>query len=198
MGVVIRRRDRSLYEGFPNLDECWAQTEEHRKFFLSRMKCNERRDYHEGVRSCKEFDDIVESLAGKNYRHTYFRFFKVVGRKPKMEDYLKNLCDDHILPRMAELAIVKKTRGELRGSGVPRDYDIWPDHFTVHTALAVTDPEDLNALLVWIENCIKRRLLYRNICVRSCNKRIDTETHDHFLLILQILRARLIHLNNAV
>ena len=194
---MVRRKDRALYDGFPRLDQCWSQSEEHRKFFLSKMRCNERRDYHEGVRSCKEFDDMIESLAGKQYKHTYFRYFKVVGRKPRQDDYLEALSERGVLPKLAELAIVKKTRAELRGAGVPGNYNIWPSHFTVDAAMAVLDPEDNDALLKWIEYCIKRRLLFRNVCVRTCNKRIDTETHDHFLLILQILRARLIHLNDA-
>lgn len=197
LSVAIRRKNRARYDGFPSLDQCWSQTEEHRKFFLSRMKCNERRNYHEGVRSCKEFDDMIESLAGMEYKHTYFRYFKVVGRKPRPDEYLDALSDRQILPKLAELAIVKKTRAELHGAGIPGNYSIWPSHFTVDAAIAVLDPEDIDSLLVWIEHCIKRRLLFRNICVRACNKRIDTDTHDHFLLILQILRARLIHLNDA-
>lgn len=67
------------------------------------MKCNERRDYHHMVRSCSEFDDMIELIASKDY-------FKIVGRKPKTDGYLRALCDRRILPKMAELAIVKKTR----------------------------------------------------------------------------------------
>ena len=195
--VVIRRKERNLYHGFPQLDACWAQSEDHRKFFLSQMKCKERREYHTGIRSCKDFDDRIEELAGHDYRDTYFRFFKIVGRKPKKEDYLERLCDASILAKLSELAIVKKSRQDLRVAGVPGDYDMWPAHFTIASILHVADPEDVNLLLGWVENCIKRRLLFRNICVRTCNKRIDTQTHDHFLLVLQILRARLIYLNNG-
>lgn len=190
----IQRRDRDRYEDFPDLSSCWEQSDEHRRYFLQYLNCAERSRYHEQQYACLPFDNMVAGFAGEQYRRTFFAHYRVRGRKPEPRVYLEGFVDDSILPRLALLTIEKKPRSLL--DSIPHDYDGWLEHFTIQAAVAIVFPEEKRLMKNAVERCIERRIFFRNACVRSCNKRISTDSHDTFLLILQILRARLIHYNN--
>lgn len=189
----IRRRDRGRYEGFPDLSTCWEQSDEHRRYFLRYLDCAERSRYHEQQAACLPFDNIVAGFAGEQYRRTFFAHYRVRGRKPDPHVYLEGLVDDPLLPRLALLTIERKPRSLL--DSIPPNYEGWLEHFTIQAAVAIVFPEEKRLIQNAIERCIERRIFFRNACVRSCNKRIATDSHDTFLLILQILRARLIYYN---
>ena len=195
--VAVRRKDRRLYDGFPDLDSCWEQTKEHRDYFIKYMSCPEKRQYHLIRGACKEFDDMIERWAGQAYRATFLRYYTIVGRKPSNKSYLQSLCSLEDSRKLLKMAIIRKTPEQLLEQGVPEEYDLWPATLEIQAMMAITCDEDKTIALNAVESCIKRRLLFRNACIKSCNSRIDTESHDNFVLILQILRARLILLSLA-
>ena len=91
---------------------------------------------------------------------------------------------------LSRYVVHKKQRALVQGP-LPVLFESWPDSF-VPSILANTRRQK-QILLTSIENCIKRRMEFRNKCVIPCSKVIKRqETHDEFIIILQILRARLI------
>lgn len=199
VGKQIRQQATRKYEGFPDLHTCWEQSKCHKKHFLDHLNCEQRQFYHLNERGCKAFDDIVEKIAGnKKYRLTFFNFYKIKGQKPHVKRYTGGLVRD---PRTIEtlandVFIVKKSEKELP-TGPPEEYCVWPGHFTLEAVQAFIFPEDRDEIQESIESCIKRRTFFRNECIKECNKLIDTRSHDVFLLILQVLRARNIFHNKC-
>lgn len=73
---------------------------------------------------------------------------------------------------------------------ISEPFDKWPDAFDANT-LAKTGHQK-QILLKSIEMCFTRRIEFRSKCVVSCSKKIDTQSHDKFIVILQITRAQII------
>ena len=184
---AIVRRNASLH--FSTLEECWTQSASHRKHFLRDLECD--RSYHHDKRACVAFDNWVERIAGKTYRDTFFSFYKVVGRSlPRVSLYTQQVVSSRSdLQQLASLAITKKHVDEI--NGVPPAYNVWAPEFTL-THDVFFSASSRRQMKASIEACIQRRLWYRANCVISCSKRFNTRTHDLFLLILQVLRAKLI------
>jgi hypothetical protein len=175
-----------------DLHTCWEQSKEHKRHFLDHLDCRHRQQYHQQERGCKPFDDLVARWAG-NDRLSFFSYYRVVGTKPPIATYTEGLIpvsDKALLRRMAQLSLVKRFPDEI--DPLPERYQDWPDHFTLQAVYPSNFAEDRGDILDAIEACINRRQVFRNACIRSCCKRIDTRTHDTFLLVLQILRARLV------
>ena len=188
----IQRKSRVRYDGFVDLSACWTQDKEHRRHFISHLNCPEKQQYHHNARACKPFDDLVERWAGE-YKASCFSFYKIVGNKPMVSTYTEDVVTSKKLIRdlATRFHLVLRPLNEVN---VAEDsYSEWPDHFTLQAVFPVTFDGDREEILKAIESCIKRRILFRNACVRSCCKRIDTTSHDSFLLVLQILRARILY-----
>ena len=179
---VIRKQSRKLYKDFPDTGACWEQSPAHIKHFIDHLKCPEIERYHLRVRACKPFDDFVANWANSDdYRITFFTYYEIVGVKPAKKVYTEGLVtSSQEINRLAEMDIRKKRRDQIEG--VPPLYESWPVHFNLPL-------ENRDDLLAAIEACIERRLQFRNACIRDCCTRLDTGSHDIFLLILQILRA---------
>ena len=190
VGKVIQRQAKKRYEGFPNLNSCWEQSKHHKKHFLDHLDCTERQNYHANEHGCKAFDTLIGKLAGEQYKIHFFNYYRIVGKKPCVQTYTNGLIKNKTLLRKlaTDLSIVKKTKSELED--VPEIYTDWPAHFVIEASRAVIFPEDREEIQKAIESCITRRTIFRNACVKDCNQKIDTKSHDNFLLILQVLRAR--------
>lgn len=95
--------------------------------------------------------------------------------------------------RRSPSSLALRYRQETRNSGpepTPHTLSFMARFIRTYPARENQTPE---ILLKSIENCIKRRMEFRNKCVIPCSKVIKRqEVHDEFILILQILRARLI------
>jgi hypothetical protein len=149
--------------------------------------------YHEIRGGCVEFDRIVESIAGHHDRIRFFSFYVIVGRRPRPDVYLEGLASPNAFPQLINLMIRKKTIDEIGTSpGEHHRYHAWPVDFVIDYMIDTSSARDRALFLSAVEQCIRRRILFRIACVRSCNRRIDTEGHDAFLLMLQILRAKVL------
>jgi len=181
---AIVKQSRKHYDKFPDPDLCWEQSKIHINHFINHLKCPEIKRYHERVRACKPFDDFVANCAGDDrYRITFFTFYGVSSRPAKKVYTEQLVTNESDLRKLAKIGITKKYKSEIEG--VPDLYDQWPEQFNI-------PPHNREDLLKSIEACIKRRLQFRNACIRDCCKLLDKGLHDLFLLITQILRARII------
>jgi hypothetical protein len=154
------------------------------------MRCNELRNYHGGNGACKVFDDAVENMAGAANRLTFFSYYRVPGRKPDPDLYLYGLVEARRLKRFAVLQILLRFPHDI--PIIPREYASWSTTFSIEYTFDISNPQRRGLMLDAIESCIDHRILFRNVCIRTCKKPIDTSSHDEFLLMLQILRARII------
>ena len=186
---AISRVNRHMYRGFPDLRMCWEQTPIHRNYFTRILNCEELSKYHGERGACRRFDDISELIAGREYRQTFWAYYTVHGRLPGTTSYTGELCPSTMFASLSMKQIVK--RPDL--TSFPPTFNSWPDTFTIEASGFFANDQDRRDAIDSIEACIRRRVLFRNACVRACNRRIDTDSHDMFLLILQILRARLIY-----
>lgn len=190
VGATLKRQAKRVYEGFPDLSSCWEQSKAHKKHFLDHLDCPTRQLYHSNEQGCKPFDRLVAKIAGERHKLTFFNYYKVLGNKPSVAEYTHGLVTNpRVLRSLANnVFIVKKMREELEV--VPDEYVEWPAHFTLESSKAFIFQEDREEIQKALENCITRRTLFRNGCIKDCNRLIDTRSHDGFLLVLQTLRAR--------
>ena len=151
---------------------------------------------------CLLFDNLMEKLTTPEYRESMMLYYDInpVAGQPRVPEYCvhrlvgttvgtKRQQTDEI-SLLARYGILKREEGLILGS-IPRPFASWPDSF-VPGSLAKTDRQK-GLLLKSIDNCIKRRIEFRKKCVISCSKRIRKQSvHDEFVVVLQILRARLI------
>jgi hypothetical protein len=154
------------------------------------MPCNQLRNYHGVNDACRLFDDAVANMAGAANRRTFFSYYRVPGRKPDPELYLYGPVEARRLQRFAVLQILLRFPHDI--PIIPPEYASWSTTFSTEYIFDISNPQRRGLMLDAIESCIDRRILFRNVCIRTCNKRIDTSSHDEFLLMLQILRARII------
>lgn len=190
VGKPIQRSARKRFDGFPDPSACWEQSKQHKKHFLDHLNCPERKQYHRNEHACRPFDRLVANIAGERFKISFFYYYQITGVKPPLLTYTNGLITNtRVLKHLAtSLFIVKKTRDEI--DEVPSEYITWPSNFILEAATALIFPEDRDDIQRAIEACIERRTAFRNMCIRDCCKFIDTRSHDNFLLILQILRAR--------
>ena len=179
---------------------CWEFNHENRFEFMKTRKCH-KIDYHNEKSGCLPFDDALETIATEEYRTSMFVYYEInpVENQPLAPMYTtkrlagkmgtKTQRGDEVL-LLSRYAIVKKQEALVQWP-LPIPFDSWPDSF-VPTLLAKTKRQR-EILLKSIENCITRRIEFRNKCAIPCSKVIKRqEIHDEFIVILQILRARLI------
>ena len=191
----VQRKSRLRYDGFPDLHSYWEQSKTHKRHFLDHLDWTNLQRYHHQQHACKPFDDLVARWAGAD-RLNFFTYYKITGTKPPPGSYTEGLVTKQsLLRRLATLALVKRFPDEL--DPLPERYKDWPDHFTLQAVYPVNFAEDRKHILHSIETCIERRQLFRNTCIRDCCKRIDTRSHDSFLLVLQILRARILQYEHS-
>jgi hypothetical protein len=186
----IERKSKIRYDGFPDLQTCWEQSKIHKKYFLDYLDCVELQHYHQQQHGCKPFDYLIARWADGD-KLKFFSFYKIVGKKPDVSAYIEGLvAKKSLLRRLSNISLVKKLPNEI--DPLPQRYEDWPAHFELQAVYPIFSKEDRDIILHSIESCIKRRQMFRNLCVKACCKKIDTKNHDTFLLILQILRARIL------
>lgn len=193
---LIRRRDRIRYDGFPDVPQCWQQSETHRRYFLGELNCPHINEYHSQRFACGAFDDLVGRIAGEDYKYSFFNYYRIPGPDVREDRYLQGLTRPEHFNTLLNRVILRKEVGQIRG-GIPGPFENWPQTFDLALVIAIENRDEWRLVLDMIETCIERRLIFRNACVRTCNRRIQTDGHDKFILILQILRARIIRLQLA-
>jgi hypothetical protein len=116
--------------------------------------------------------------------HDLLSFYVVVGRRPPPDVYLEGLASPSAFPKLINLVIRKKTIDEI---GTPpckhHSYHAWPVDLVVDCMIDTSSAKGRASFISAVEQRIRRRILSR---------RIDTEGNDTFLLMLQILRAKVL------
>jgi hypothetical protein len=188
--AVVRKASTKRYDKFPDITECWEQSKAHQKYFMQYLDCHHKKDYH--ATACKMFDDLVSRWATGPYQRTFFLHYFVNGRLPRSTKYLDGLLTTSAdITKYAACSLQRRTASSYKkNETVPTILDDWPLNFNLYDLMFTS--EDRNEALESLEMCIKRRIFFRNACVKACCTKSDTKTHDQFLLILQILRAQLI------
>lgn len=179
---------------------CWEFNRENRFEFMKSRKCH-KIDYHNEKSGCLPFDDALEAIATEDYRTSMFVYYEITHPRdaPVIPRYTtkrlagtmgtKTQRGDEVL--LLSRYVIAKKQEALVQSPLPVPFESWPDSF-VPSLLAKTKRQK-EILLKSVENCIKRRTEFRNKCAIPCSKVIKRqEVHDEFIVILQILRARLI------
>lgn len=171
-------------------DECWYATPENKHVFIKERKCN-RIDYHGARGECAPFDKLIASFCqDAAYTTTFFSYYKTTKTVPfapfrnafgaeieRISCYNINLLEPwEIIKKYGAMPeICKKWPGVIRVSG-----------------FAPTRRAQTN-LLKSVAKCIEKRRQYRTRCIISCSKDIKgLGSHDRFLELMQILRAKLI------
>lgn len=190
--AAVRRAASHRFPGFPDIRECWEQSKAHRDYFKQYLDCDQRAQYHADNRACKPFDRLIVRWATTPaLARTFFTHYNIVGRVPRSYTYLDGLVKNReLLTRYAQCSLRKKLSREYGANALPVQHANWPLNFNLFD-LFFSDEERQEALEA-VEKCITRRIMFRNACVKACCSKSNTESHDTFLLILQILRAQLI------
>lgn len=177
--------------------ECHSYSTEHTLFFRE-IGCE--KDYHKLPHGCLKFDDWVGKIATPDYKTEFFSYYEVISkdvRLPAPEYYTRKIVtDNEVQTRLARCFIVQKDWSEVPQ---PRDQverkafemlfkRVWPTTFD-YSAIQRGSVRTMKLLRKSIETCISYRVWYRKECVLQCSSTLDTKSHDHFLLILQILLA---------
>ncbi len=190
----VRRAANKRYPGFPDEEECWEQSKTHRDYFLKYLDCAHKSNYHHDMRGCKPFDDLLTRWATtRGLARSFFTHYNILGRPPRGDfRYLSGLISDRsLLTRYSQCSLRKKLNAEYRDGDLPPvQHAGWPLNFNLFDSYF--DDEERAEALEAVEKCITRRIMFRNACVKACSTKNDTESHDKFLLILQILRAQLV------
>lgn len=170
--------------------QCWEANRDNRFEFMKRNKCH-KIDYHNEKEGCLPFDDAMENIATEEYRKSMFIYYEITHPKnePSIPRYAtkrlagsigtKSQRGDEIL-LLSRYGILKKQQALVQGP-LPAPFDSWPDSF-LPTILAKTKRQR-EILLKSVENCIKRRMEFRNKCAIPCSKVIKRqEVHDEFIV----------------
>lgn len=175
---------------------CWDQSREHRRYFKDVLKCD--KSYHLDRYACLSFDRWVGRIAGDEYKTSFFSYYTTYpARITELRHCTTGVIEERrILSKIRQYNIVRK---EVHDVNAPNDpvlrrkftqrFYTWPSSFTFDST---TTRAQLKNLKKSIEACINRRTWFRKACILNCSKTIDTKSHDHILVILQILRARLV------
>lgn len=192
---VVVQSARTPAERFKKPNECWNQSSLHHKYFIQTLKCD--KDYHEDKNACKVFDNWIAKVAGLRYKKVFFNYYFVnpTSRPPSPQFYTSGIISDQsLLNRIATFSITRQPPGMV--ANLPEMYAQWPADFTFEHDVFLS-PTNKKRMKCAIEACIKRRVWFRKECVLNCSKDLDTKSHEQFLLILQILRAKLLVYYNA-
>lgn len=183
---------------FKTLDDCHTHSAEHKNYFFRHLGCD--KDYHELPQGCLGFDKWVETVATPAYKRTFFSYYEIISkdvRLPAPEYYTRKVVTDpEVQHRLARCFIVQKDWGEVPLPTNPakrKTFEtlfkrVWPKSFDYST-IQRGSTRTMKLLKQSIKTCISYRIWFRKECVVQCSPTIDTKSHDHFLLILQILLA---------
>jgi len=193
----IQHEARKLYDDFPSIPACWERSPEHKNYFIKYLGCYSLKEYHKHHHGCKQFDDFIARWSEEKHQRDFFTYYKVVGLSTRDISYTHGIVTDKKKIRfLSRMSIRRKNREELNGRDIPNEYYSWPFSFSIPDL--IHDSDERKDMIQSIEKCIRRRLMFRNGCIRACSRIIDTESHDIFLKILQIMRAQLIIDSNDI
>ena len=182
---------------FSKLEDCHTFSTDRKTYFRRRV-CS--KDYRELPGACLPFDNWVKQIATPSYKKYFFTYYEVISkdvRLPAPEYYTRKIVTDKAVQRtLARCFIVQK---DLNSIPLPRDpkkrqaFETlfkrkWPRSFE-YSSIQRGSVRTMKILKKSIESCIAYRLWFRRECVLGCSATIDTESHDKFLLILQVLLA---------
>ena len=185
---------------FTSPRRCWEENRNNTLEFMKKQKCH-KIDYHNEKTGCLPFDDAMVSISTEEYKTTMMVYYDIYPFRdqPRIPRYATTRLAGSIgtnIQRSDEILllsryVIAKTQPILINGPLPKPFWSWPEAF-VPTLLARTKRQR-EILLKSIENCIQRRMEFRNKCAIPCSKKIKKqEIHDEFIVMLQILRARLI------
>lgn len=175
--------------------ECWESSAENRRRFIVKAKCNDLAKYH--VKGCENFDNWVRRLAiDPDMAQRFFIYYEIVCPMEFARFAPYRMALAHEVDALARCDFRKIDTWDIvdRKLGpVPAIHNKWPKlvdvqkHFTTRRQAVIMQKS--------VEKCILRRQEFRKRCVIACSKKIKgVAKHDQFLLILQIIRAKLIML----
>lgn len=173
--------------------DCWQQSTQHKHHFVGTLQCD--KSYHDDKHACLALDRWISKVAGAKYKTTFFSYYDVVhpGRTPlHTYVYTKGLVTDRPTLERLRLYSVKKVEFSTvrhQEQEFKRLFFSWPPTFTLDPNLTLQQKRSLKKA---VEACVERRVWYRQKCVLECSTKLDTRSHDKFILILQILRAELV------
>jgi len=185
---------KSIEDTFKSPRACWESTPANVRKFITDRKCQKLAKYHEAAKGCSTFDRWVSGIAGhKRYHATFFTYYAIVGPidQPRFAPY--GMVDRRELSMLKRYEITKRYAVDLveENIEVPELFEDWPSILRPEEYLSTL--KERRMLLKSIESCIARRQEFRKMCVVACSNRIKgTGSHDQFLIILQILRAKVI------
>ena len=190
----------TIDEFFSSPRRCWEFNKNNRFEFMKKQKCH-KIDYHNEKNGCLPFDDAMENISTEEFRTTMFVYYEITHptTAPSIPRYATNRLAGTIGTKaqrgeeiilLSRYIIAKKQEALINGP-IPTPFHSWPKGFD--PLLLGRTKRQREILARSVENCIKRRMEFRNKCAIPCSKKIKRqETHDEFILILQIIRAQLL------
>lgn len=185
---------------FKKLRDCHDYSTCH-KIYFRKMGCF--RDYHELPEGCLGFDIWVEKVSTSDYKKEFFTYYKIISEERLLspEYYTQNIVTDTVVQnRLERCVIMRKDWNSVPKPRDPKERQaferlfkrVWPPVFDYNSPKQRGSVRTMESLRNSIETCITYRLWFREECVRQCSPLVDTFGHDQFLLILQILLAKIV------
>ncbi len=176
-------------------------------FFKSPRTCWEfnREETQTESTGCEPFDDALKNIATEDYQDTIFVYYEIYAcRDQRWVPYYTNMrlagTKGSEEKRWRELiflagcSIGKKSRLLVEDDEkipTPTYFRYWPNCFEPETLAKTKKKKEI--FLKSIESCINRRMGFREKHKIPCSKAGKLkDTDDEFMVILQILRAKLI------
>ena len=183
---------------------CWDHDVSNKTVFRKYLGCENLNEYHDDKQGCNVFDSQINKLfAGDEYEQTMFLYYSVASAKGEPDepryiydrlagDTVRNA--DEILS-LSRYVIAKKSKQDIKyidNRPVPSIHNRWPDAFG-WKHLNISTKRRKQNMANAISRCIKQRQHFRNSCVIPCSNKIKKQkSHDEFIIMLQILRAKII------
>ena len=205
--ALSRFRERIVTNSmrFSSPNHCWDHDVSNKTVFLKYLGCENLNEYHDDKQGCNVFDSQINKLfSGDEYEQTMFLYYAVTSARGEPDEprYIYDrLAGDTVRKNADEIlslsryCIAKKSKQDIKyidNSPVPSIYNRWPlgfgwEHLNIYTKRRKQDMANA------ISRCIKQRQFFRNSCAIPCSNNIKKQkSHDEFIIMLQILRAKII------
>ena len=184
---------------------CWDHDVSNKTVFRKYLGCENLNEYHDDKQGCNVFDSQINKLfSGDEYEQTMFLYYSVTSARGEPDEprYIYDrLAGDTVRKNADEIlslsryCIAKKSKQDIKyidNRPVPSIHNRWPDAFG-WKHLNISTKRRKQNMANAISRCIKQRQHFRNSCVIPCSNKIKKQkSHDEFIIMLQILRAKII------
>ena len=136
------------------------------------------------MNGCGAIDKYIEDHFGSINKRKLFNYYEIFGDLDSTRCTLKRLISEKNIPRLEGFTLFRKSIEQLEEEQIscPHDYeDKFPKILNQHSLFGNTK-KDLEQGKIWIANCVKDRISFRNLCF------IDKEYQD-FIMKFQVLFA---------